>query len=64
MSQSTKWLVITTAFAAISFVSFANINSVYADNHNLNGLFGYLGVGVVSGILAVLSLWKTFKVSN
>lgn len=45
-------------FAFLSIISFFQINSYWADTHNFNGLFGWLGIGIVTGLAAVYGLYK------
>lgn len=49
------WFIIMTVLAFTSFISFLQIDSAYADDHNLNSTF--LNVGIVSGLLAALALF-------
>ncbi len=46
-------------FAFASVVSFFQINSYWSDNHHFNGFFGWMGIGVVSGLAAIYFLYKT-----
>lgn len=54
--------MVIAAFASI--ISFFQINSYWADKNNFNGLFGWLGIGIVSGLAAVFFLWKANKTSS
>lgn len=60
LTQS-QWFMVTAAFAFASAISFFNINSSWADEHNFNGLLGFTGTGILSALLAVYSLYKTSK---
>lgn len=55
------WCVIT---AFISVISFFQINSYWADKHNFNGIFGWLGIGILFGVLAVFFLIKAKATST
>lgn len=55
------WLVVS---AFISVVSFFQINSAWADAHHFNGLFGWLGIGIVFGLAAVYCLYKVVTTST
>lgn len=64
MSQSTKWFTITVVLAFSAFFSFAFINSEWGDKNNFNGLFGFLGIGLLLTVASIASLVKTIKVSQ
>lgn len=53
-----------TVFAFSSVISFFQINSYWADKHHFNGLFGWLGIGIVTGVIACYGLYKVSKNSN
>ena len=59
-----KWFVFMTVFAFGSVISFFQINSYWADKHNFNGFFGWLGIGIGLGLVAVYGLYKVTKTSN
>lgn len=59
-----KWFALTAVSAFASVISFFQINSHWADQNNFNGLFGWLGIGVVTGLVAVFSLYKAVKSSE
>ena len=61
---SVGWFLIMTAFAFASVISFFQINSYWADNHNFNGLKGWLGLGIVFGLVACFCLYKVSKTSS
>lgn len=48
--------VIMAVLAFISIISFFQINSYWADHHHFNGVFGWLGIGIVFAIGAVVTL--------
>ena len=50
-----NWFIIMTVLAFMSFISFLQIDSAYADDNNLNSTF--LNIGVVSAVLAALALF-------
>jgi hypothetical protein len=54
-----QWFIIATIFAFASIISFFNISSAWADENDFNGLAGFLGIGILSGILAGFSLYKS-----
>lgn len=56
-----QWFMVTAAFAFASAISFFNIGSTWADDHNFNGLIGFTGTGILSALLAVYSLYRTSK---
>lgn len=56
-----SWFGFTTVFAFASMISFFQINSDWADRHNFNGLFGWLGIGIVFGLVSVFGLYKVNK---
>jgi len=51
-------------FAFASIISFFQINSAWADDHNFNGFFGWTGLGIVFGLAAVYCLVQVAKNSN
>lgn len=53
-----QWYLLAVVFAFASFISFVNIDSSWADDHSFNGLVGFLGIGIVSGLFAMYSLFK------
>lgn len=54
---STKLLfVIMAILAFISIISFFQIDSDWADRHHFNGVFGWLGIGIVVGLGAIATL--------
>ena len=56
---STKALfLIMTGCAFVSVISFFQIDSYWADKHHFNGIFGWLGLGILFGAIAILTLIK------
>jgi drug/metabolite transporter (DMT)-like permease len=53
-----QWYLLAVVFAFASFISFININGAWADEHDFNGLVGFLGVGLVSILFAFYCLFK------
>ena len=52
------WFGFMVVLAFGSAISFFQINSFYADTHKLNGIVGFLGLGIVLGLAAVFCLIK------
>jgi len=62
---STKlWHVLMGVCAFIAMISFFQINSYWADKHHFNGIFGWLGIGIVFTILALFCLKKVAKAGS
>lgn len=59
-----KWFGLMSVFAFASVISFFQINSWWSDQNKFNGLFGWLGLGIVFGLVAVFCLSKVVKSSN
>jgi hypothetical protein len=59
-----KWFIFMTVFAFASVISFFQINSYWADKHHFNGFFGWLGLGIVFGLIAIFGLYKVNKTSS
>lgn len=51
--------MVILAFASV--ISFFQINSYAADKNNMNGLIGYLGLGILFGLGAIFCLTKVAK---
>lgn len=51
-----KWYLLMTVAAFISVISFFQINSFWADNHKFNGIAGWLGIGILFGLVAIYCL--------
>ena len=52
--QVKHWFYLMVVLAFTSFILFVNVDSAYADEHNLNGLFRNLGI--VAGLLSAIVL--------
>jgi len=61
MNLTRKWFGLMTVFAFGSVISFFQINSYWADQNNFNGFFGWLGIGIVLGLVAIFCLSKVMK---
>lgn len=61
MNLTRKWFGLMVVFAFTSVISFFQINSYDADRLNMNGLIGWLGIGIVFGLAAVFCLLKVMK---
>lgn len=61
MNLTRKWFMFMVISSFISVISFFNINSVYGDEHHFNGVFGFLGIGIVFGLVAIFCLTKVMK---
>lgn len=59
-----QWFKFMTVFAFASVISFFQINSYWADQNDFNGLFGWLGIGLVTGVVAAFGLYKVSQKSN
>jgi hypothetical protein len=55
------WMILTVIFAFISVISFFQIDSAWSDAHKFNGLLGWLGIGIVTGLIAIFCLVNTAK---
>lgn len=51
-------------FAFGSVISFFQINSAWADRNNFNDLTGWLGIGIILGLMAVYYLFRVVKQSG
>ena len=61
---TSQWFVFMTVFAFASIISFFQINSYWADQNDFNGLKGWLGIGIVAGLVATFGLYKASQKSN
>jgi hypothetical protein len=52
--QVKHWFYIMTILAFTSFILLINIDSAYADEHNLNDTFR--NIGIIAGVLSALAL--------
>lgn len=59
-----NWFHFMVVFAFISVISFFQIDSAWADANNFNGFFGWLGIGIVTGCVAIYGLYETVTNSN
>jgi len=57
--QVKHWFYIMTILAFTSFISFLQIDSAYADEHNMNATF--MNVGIISAVLAALALFMAYQ---
>jgi hypothetical protein len=62
--STTQWFAFMTVFAFASVISFFQINSYWADKNDFNGIFGWLGIGIVTGLLAIFGLSKVAKAGS
>jgi len=61
MSPFKRFGFIVAPLAFASVISFFQINSYWSDTHHFNGLFGWLGIGIVIGLLAIWQLAIVIK---
>ena len=59
-----QWFMFTTVFAFISFISFIQIDSYWSDAHHFNGLYGWLGIGILTGLISLFGLYKAIKLNK
>jgi len=59
-----QWFALTSVFAFLSVGSFFQINSYWSDKNHFNGVFGWLGIGIVSGLIAIYCLYKVTQNTN
>jgi len=64
MSKAKKYHICWGVAAFISFISFFQINSYWADKHHFNGIFGWLGIGILFFLIGAYFLYKVIKNSN
>ncbi len=57
-----KWFGFMVIAAFVSIISFFQINSAWADEHNFNGK--WLVIGIVFALVAIFSLYKANKTSG
>jgi len=57
--QVKHWFYIMTILAFTSFILLINVDSAYADEHNMNNTFRNLGI--ISGVLAAIVLAIAYK---
>lgn len=58
------WIRFAAAFGFASFISFCQIDGAWADAHHFNGLFGWLGIGIITGLAAIYGGYKMTKTGN
>lgn len=61
MRPMIRFALVVAPLAFISIISFFQINSYWSDKHHFNGLFGWLGIGIVTGLLAIWQLYYVIK---
>jgi membrane protein DedA with SNARE-associated domain len=59
-----KWMAGTVIFLLLAVISFFQINSWWADQHHFNGIFGWLGIGIVLGLVGLYCAYKTATTST
>lgn len=64
MSKARKLHLLAGALGIGSVISFFQINSYWADKHNFNGVFGWLGIGIILGLGCIYTLYKVSKNAN
>ena len=62
--KAQHYFLLMVLFAFISVISFFQIDSYWADQNDFNGLFGWLGIGIVTGLVAIFCLFKVSKNST
>lgn len=61
MTRQRKFWIATVVLAFASVISFFQINSYASDKAGMNGIFGWLGIGIV---LALGAIYCVSKVAN
>lgn len=61
MNLTRRWFGGLVVFGFACIISFFQINSAWADEHNFNGIFGWLGLGFLFGLIAAFCLYKVAK---
>lgn len=62
--NTVQWFHFTVIFAFASTISFFHNYSAVADKYHLNGFFGFVGIGIVFGLIAIYGLYKTATTSD
>lgn len=60
-SKASPWWIGTVVSAFLSVLCFFQINSYWGDTHNFNGIFGFLGLGILFALLTIWFLYKANK---
>lgn len=58
------WWALTVGFGFASMISFFQINSAWADAHKFNGIFGWTGLGIIFGLIAIYSMYQVSKAGS
>jgi len=58
------WFGGMVIFGLAGMTSYFQINSYWADKHHFNGVFGWLGIGIVLTISAIYCAYKTDSTST
>jgi len=61
MAKAKLYHLIWGAFSFAGVISLFQINSYWADKHNFNGFFGWLGIGIACLLVAAYFLYKVIK---
>jgi hypothetical protein len=59
--KTKQWFGLSAVFAFISFISFANVDSAFGDEHNVNDVF--MAAGIVGAVAAIASMYKAYQSS-
>ena len=59
--NTNQWFMVMTVLTFMSIISFFQIQGAWSSDHNFNGLFGWLGIGIVTGLGAIGALIMTSK---
>ena len=59
-----QWFAFTGVFFFVGMISFFQVDSAWADEHNFNGILGWSGIGIASILMAVFGLYKSYGKSN
>jgi hypothetical protein len=62
LSKAKKWFIVMAILAILSVISFFQVNSAWADEHNFNT--GWKIIGGILGIGTLLSFRQVLKSSN
>jgi hypothetical protein len=64
MSKSSTWFRISSVLAFAAMISFFQIDTAWADEHNFNGWLGWKGIGAVLSLVSAGAMWISAKNSN